>query len=80
MDGKAQHAAERLGLPVERVNFAYGDTNLPSGTLAGGSSPVRQAPRRSFVFLRHVTYASLSLLRQGGIALTIWPGPKLKHV
>jgi xanthine dehydrogenase YagR molybdenum-binding subunit len=35
---QAQHAAERLGLPVERVTFEYGDTDLPSGTIAGGSS------------------------------------------
>ncbi len=35
---QAQHAAARLGLPVEQVTFAYGDTDLPAGTLAGGSS------------------------------------------
>lgn len=35
---QAQHAADRLGLPLEQVRFEYGDTNLPSGTIAGGSS------------------------------------------
>ena len=35
---QAQHAAERLGLPMEQVTFEYGDTNMPSGTMAGGSS------------------------------------------
>ena len=35
---QAQHAAERLGLEFEHVTFEYGDTSLPSGTLAGGSS------------------------------------------
>lgn len=35
---QAQHAAERLGLPIEMVVFEYGDTDYPSGTLAGGSS------------------------------------------
>ena len=35
---QAQHAAERLGLPMERVTFEYGDTALPAGTMAGGSS------------------------------------------
>jgi xanthine dehydrogenase YagR molybdenum-binding subunit len=35
---QAQHAAERLGLEYEAVTFDYGDTSLPSGTLAGGSS------------------------------------------
>ncbi len=35
---QAQHAADRLGLPLERVRFEYGDTDLPPGTIAGGSS------------------------------------------
>jgi xanthine dehydrogenase YagR molybdenum-binding subunit len=35
---QAQHAAARLGLAFEDVTFDYGDTDLPSGTLAGGSS------------------------------------------
>jgi xanthine dehydrogenase YagR molybdenum-binding subunit len=32
-----QVAADRLGLPMERVEFRYGDTNLPGVVLAGGS-------------------------------------------
>ncbi|MBD5656816.1 MAG: xanthine dehydrogenase family protein molybdopterin-binding subunit [Candidatus Eremiobacteraeota bacterium] len=35
---QAQFAADHLGLPLERVRFEYGDTNLPPGTIAGGSS------------------------------------------
>jgi xanthine dehydrogenase YagR molybdenum-binding subunit len=35
---QAQHASERLGLPVEAVAFEHGDSDFPSGTLAGGSS------------------------------------------
>jgi len=35
---QAQHAAVRLGLPLDKVTFEYGDTALPPGTLAGGSS------------------------------------------
>jgi len=35
---QAQHAAERLGLPLDRVTFDYGDSSLPAGTIAGGSS------------------------------------------
>lgn len=35
---QAQFAADHLGLPFERVRFEYGDTNLPAGTPAGGSS------------------------------------------
>jgi xanthine dehydrogenase YagR molybdenum-binding subunit len=34
-----QHAADRLGLPLERVEFHYGDSNLPdSPVMAGGSN------------------------------------------
>lgn len=32
-----QHAADRLGLPIEKVSFQYGDTNLPKAAFAGGS-------------------------------------------
>jgi xanthine dehydrogenase YagR molybdenum-binding subunit len=35
---QAQHAAARLGLPLDRVRFDYGDSELPRGTVAGGSS------------------------------------------
>jgi len=35
---QAQHAAVRLGLPLDQVRFEYGDTSLPAGTIAGGSS------------------------------------------
>jgi xanthine dehydrogenase YagR molybdenum-binding subunit len=34
-----QHAADRLGLPIDKVSFEYGDSTLPSGQFsAGGSS------------------------------------------
>jgi xanthine dehydrogenase YagR molybdenum-binding subunit len=35
---QVQHAAERLGLPVDKVTFEYGDTNLPKSAPAGASS------------------------------------------
>jgi xanthine dehydrogenase YagR molybdenum-binding subunit len=35
---QTQLAAELLALPVECVQFEYGDSNLPGGTVAGGSS------------------------------------------
>jgi len=35
---QVQHAADRLGLPVERVSFEYGDTDLPDSPIAGGSN------------------------------------------
>lgn len=33
-----QHAADRLGLPLEHVTVRIGDTSLPFGSFAGGSS------------------------------------------
>ena len=35
---QAQHAAERLGLPLDCVRFEYGDSDLPPAAVAGGSS------------------------------------------
>ncbi|MET0314371.1 MAG: xanthine dehydrogenase family protein molybdopterin-binding subunit [Hansschlegelia sp.] len=35
---QAQHAADRLGLPVEAVTFELGDSALPASPFAGGSS------------------------------------------
>ena len=35
---QAQHIAIRLGVPLEHVTFEYGDTNLPRGVIAGGST------------------------------------------
>ena len=33
-----QHAADRLGLPIDRVSFEYGDSDLPKSPMAGGSN------------------------------------------
>ena len=35
---QSQHAADRLGLPMDKVRFEYGDTNLPKAPVAGGSN------------------------------------------
>jgi xanthine dehydrogenase YagR molybdenum-binding subunit len=35
---QTQHAAEALGLPMEKVRFEYGDSTLPAAGVAGGSS------------------------------------------
>jgi xanthine dehydrogenase YagR molybdenum-binding subunit len=35
---QTQIAAERLGLPIDKVRFEYGDTNLPASPVAGGSN------------------------------------------
>ena len=32
-----QHAAERLGLPIDKISFEYGDSSLPEAPIAGGS-------------------------------------------
>jgi xanthine dehydrogenase YagR molybdenum-binding subunit len=34
---QTQVSAERLGLPADKVSFAYGDSSLPGDVLAGGS-------------------------------------------
>lgn len=33
-----QHAAQRLGLPLDKVSFQYGDSDLPESPVAGGSN------------------------------------------
>ncbi|WP_199232172.1 MULTISPECIES: xanthine dehydrogenase family protein molybdopterin-binding subunit [unclassified Azospirillum] len=35
---QVQHIAARLGVPLEKVSFEYGDTTLPRGVIAGGST------------------------------------------
>ncbi|MGV1871858.1 xanthine dehydrogenase family protein molybdopterin-binding subunit [Agrobacterium rosae] len=35
---QAQHIAVRLGVPLEHVTFEYGDSSLPRGVIAGGST------------------------------------------
>lgn len=35
---QAQHAADRLGLPLENVSFDLGDSSLPAAPMAGGST------------------------------------------
>lgn len=39
----AQMAAEQLGIPVERVEVALGDSDLPPGPVAGGSNTTASA-------------------------------------
>lgn len=36
--GQVQHVADRLGLPIDRVEFQYGDSRLPDSPMAGGSN------------------------------------------
>ena len=54
---QAKHAAERLGLPIEQVTFECGDSDFPSGTMAGGSS-------QSASIIAAVTAAQEELVKQ----------------
>ncbi|MGO4353142.1 xanthine dehydrogenase family protein molybdopterin-binding subunit [Rhizobium sp. RAF36] len=35
---QAQHISARLGVPLDKVSFEYGDSHLPRGVIAGGST------------------------------------------
>ncbi|NLS17681.1 xanthine dehydrogenase family protein molybdopterin-binding subunit [Rhizobium sp. P40RR-XXII] len=35
---QTQHIAARLGIPADRITFEYGDSDLPRGVIAGGST------------------------------------------
>jgi xanthine dehydrogenase YagR molybdenum-binding subunit len=35
--GQIQHAADRMGVPIHAIEFHYGDSQLPSSPMAGGS-------------------------------------------
>lgn len=53
---QAQHAADRLGLPVDAVRFEYGCSSFSRGTIAGGSS-------QSATIVAAVTAASDALFK-----------------
>ena len=54
---QAQHLAERLALPIDKVAFEYGDTDMPTGTMAGGSS-------QTVTIVAAVTAAAEALVKQ----------------
>jgi xanthine dehydrogenase YagR molybdenum-binding subunit len=54
---QVQHAAERLGLPVECVSFEYGDTDLPGSPVAAGSAQTAS-------LVSAVTAASTALVKE----------------
>jgi xanthine dehydrogenase YagR molybdenum-binding subunit len=58
---QAQHAAERLGLGLDRVTFEYGDTSLPAGTVAGGSSQTASISAAIIAAAEALTTALLQL-------------------
>jgi xanthine dehydrogenase YagR molybdenum-binding subunit len=60
-----QHAAERLGLPVENVRFEYGDTNLPKSAPAGASNQTVALAQATRDACEKVQRQILSLTRNG---------------
>ena len=80
----AQMAAERLGVPIERVEVALGDTRLPAGPVSGGSmataslvAPVHEAAAKACqALIARLRRAERTLRRSqgGGPRLRRWPG------
>ena len=66
---QAQHAADRLGLPVEAVTFEYGDSSLPAGIPAGGSAQTAAIIASVTAAAKHLVESLLKLAPRGG-ALT----------
>ena len=60
-----QHAAERLGLPVENVRFEYGDTILPKSAPAGASNQAVALVQATRDACEKVQREILSLARNG---------------
>ena len=61
---QTQHAAERLGLPLENVRFEYGDSSLPWAGVAGGSSQTVSVALAVQQAADELVKAFLSLARQ----------------
>ncbi|MFI6577965.1 xanthine dehydrogenase family protein molybdopterin-binding subunit [Nocardiopsis sp. NPDC050513] len=59
-----QLAADRLGLPIDRVSFEYGDSALPGGALSAGGSG--QTASAAAAVLAAVEAAHRELLRLAG--------------
>ena len=61
---QAQHAAERLALPLENIRFQYGDSSLPWAGVAGGSSQTVSIALAVHQAADEIVEALLSLARQ----------------
>ena len=59
---QTQVVAERLGLPLEQVTFAYGDTSLPGVVLAGGSQQTASIGGAVIAAQRELVAALLELV------------------
>ncbi|RCW81232.1 xanthine dehydrogenase family protein molybdopterin-binding subunit [Phyllobacterium bourgognense] len=60
---QTQHAADRLGLPVEAISFELGDSALPVAPMAGGSS---QTASLSGAVIAGAERLTIELLRLAG--------------
>ncbi len=90
-----QHAADRLGLKLWQVAFEYGDTSLPAGAMAGGSSQTASTLAAVEAACEALTGALLDLvprnsvlhglktgqveLRDGGIGRIDTPGAHVSY-
>lgn len=63
---QTQIAAEILGLPMEKVRFEYGDTNLPIANQAGGSSQTISVALAVEQAFRQIQKELLALAKNGG--------------
>ena len=70
---QAQHAAERLGLPLDRVAFEYGDSRLPPSAIAGGSS--QSASIAGAVIAAHEALVKALLILAGNDSPLAGAGP-----
>ena len=57
---QAQIAADALGVPYEAVRVEYGDSELPTGPMAGGSAADRERRRQRAGRLREAQGASVA--------------------
>ncbi|MET0292243.1 MAG: xanthine dehydrogenase family protein molybdopterin-binding subunit, partial [Steroidobacteraceae bacterium] len=62
---QSQHAADRLGLPIDQVHFEYGDSALPAGPYAGGSSQTAGTVSAVAAASRSLIEALLELVPKG---------------
>ena len=70
----AQLAAEILGIPINRVRFVFGDTNLPEAPLAAGSqtsSSVGSVVVKAATMLRDKLAAGRGSIPASGIAFDV---------
>lgn len=71
---QAQLAADRLGLPMDHVSFAYGDSALPTGSMAGGSSQTASIAATVEAACAHMREMLLEVAGKGSALEGLKPG------